>query len=150
MKLGEELKKIILQAGYVQNIGKEAVPHHILNRGGSLTEQESKLLQKYVMESVSSLKRLGYVDPRLLEIVKHHNESWDGNGYPEGLKGEAIPIGARVSVVAGAYSALTAWRPYRDAWDARVALSEIQKGMKLGRYDPQVVEALVEIMKIPV
>jgi HD-GYP domain-containing protein (c-di-GMP phosphodiesterase class II) len=101
------------------------------------------------MESVASLKRIGYVDPRLLEIVKHHHESWDGSGYPDGLKGEAIPLGARITAVAEGYAALTAWRPYRDAWDARVALSELHKGVEMGRYDPQVIDTLVNLLKWP-
>ena len=147
LELNDEMKRIILQAGYVQDIGKEAVPHHILNRAGSLTDQETKLLQKYVSESVASLKRLGYVDPRLIEVVQHHHEFWNGNGYPNGLKGGTIPIGARITSVAEAYAALTAWRPYRDAWDARVALSEIAKGVDAGRYDPGVVNALNTILR---
>lgn len=147
LKLNEELKKTILQAGYVQDIGKEAVPHHILNRAGSLTEQEMKVLEKYVPESVATLKRLGYVDPRLVEIVYHHHETWVGNGCPEGLKGEEIPIGARITGVAEAYSALTSWRPYHEAWDARLALSELRKGSERGRYDPKVVDALVALLQ---
>lgn len=146
LKLNEDLKKTILHAGYLQDIGKEAVPHHILNRTGSLTEQESKLLEKYVDESVATLKRMGYVDARLQEIVHHHHEMWNGSGYPDGLAGEAIPLGARITTVAAAYSALTSWRPYREAWDARVALSEIRKGIEKGRYDPKVVAALVEVL----
>jgi HD-GYP domain-containing protein (c-di-GMP phosphodiesterase class II)/class 3 adenylate cyclase len=149
LKLNDDLKRIILQAGYVQDIGKEAVPHHIWNRAGRLTDQESKLLQKYVTESVSLLKRHGYVDSRLLEIVEHHHESWNGSGYPDELKGDAIPIGSRITGVCEAYSALTSWRPYRDAWDMRVALSEIRKGANAGRFDPQVVDALMEILKVP-
>lgn len=147
LKLNEELKKTILQAGYLQDIGKEAVPHHILNRGGSLTEQEGKLLEKYVQESVATMRRIGYVDPRLVEIVNHHHETWAGNGYPDGLVGEAIPIGARITAVTEAYSALTSWRPYREAWDPRMALSELRKGVEKGRYDPRVVEALVDVLK---
>jgi adenylate cyclase len=147
LNLNEELKKTILQAGYVQDIGKEAVPHHILNRAGSLTEPEMKLLEKYVVESVATLKRLGYVDPKLLEIVRHHHETWSGKGYPDGLKGEEIPVGARITAVAEAYSALTAWRPYREPWDQRVAMSELRKGVEQGRYDPRVVDSLVEIFK---
>ncbi|MHB8652612.1 MAG: HD domain-containing phosphohydrolase [Terriglobia bacterium] len=149
MKVNDDLKRIILQAGYLQDIGKEAVPHHILNRAIALTDQETKLMQKYVMESVASLKRIGYVDPRLLEIVKHHHESWDGGGYPDGLKGEAIPLGARITAAAEGYAALTAWRPYRDAWDARVALTELHKGVKMGRYDPQVIDVIVDLLKWP-
>lgn len=147
LNLNEELKKTILRAGYLQDIGKEAVPHHILNRGGSLTDPEIKLLEKYVQESVASMKRIGFVDPHLVEIVNHHHEMWSGNGYPDGLKGEEIPIGARITAVAQAYSALTSWRPYREAWDARVAISELRKGVEKGRYDPQIVNSLVDLLK---
>jgi HD-GYP domain-containing protein (c-di-GMP phosphodiesterase class II) len=145
LKLHEEMKKTILLAGYLQDLGKETVPHHILNGAGSLTDQESKLLETYVHESVAACRRMGYDDPRLLEIVLHHHEAWDGSGYPAGLQGEAIPLGARITSVAEAFSALTSWRPYRKAWDARAALSEIRKGMEKGRYDPKVVEVLHEV-----
>lgn len=149
LKLNEDLKKKILEAGYLQDIGKEAVPHHVLNRAGSLTEQEASVLEKYFEESVASMKRLGFVDPGLVEIVQHHREAWNGGGRPDGLKGEEIPIGARITAVAEAYSALTSWRPYHEAWDARVALSEIRKGVEKGRYDPKVVDALVEVLRPP-
>ena len=145
--LAEDMKKNILLAGYLQDLGKEAVPHHILNRIGSLSEQESKLVRRYVLESVSACKRIGYVDPRLLEIVGHHHEAWDGTGYPDGLKGEAIPLGARITSVAEAYSALTSWRPYHEAWDARVALSEIRKDVEKSRFDPKVAEALFDLLR---
>lgn len=148
LKLNDELKKVILQAGYLQDIGKEAVPHHILNRTGSLTEQESKLVERYALESVASLKRIGYVDPRLTEIVNHHREVWMGNGFPNGLRGEDIPLGARITAVAEAYSALTSWRPYHEPWDSRVAMSELRKAVEKGRYDPKVVDALVEVFKL--
>ena len=147
LNLNEELKKTILLAGYLQDLGKEAVPHHVLNRGGSLTDQESKLVEKYVHESVAACHRMGYVDPHLQEIVLHHHEAWDGTGYPDGLRGEDIPLGARITAVAEAYSAITSWRPYHDAWDTRVAISEIRKGMEKGRYDPKVAAALIEMLR---
>jgi HD-GYP domain-containing protein (c-di-GMP phosphodiesterase class II) len=147
LKLDEEMKKTILLAGYLQDLGKEAVPHHILNATGSLTDQESKLLETYVHESVAACRRLGYDDPHLLEIVLHHHEAWDGSGYPAALRGEAIPLGARITSVAQAFSALTSWRPYHEAWDARTALSEIRKGGEKGRYDPNVVEVLNDIFR---
>lgn len=147
LNLTDDVKARILLGGYTQILGKEAVPHHILNRGGSLSEPEAKLLEKYPLESVATLRRLGYVDPQLHEIVAHHHETFDGKGYPDKLKGEEIPIGARITCVAEAYSALTSWRPYREAWDPRVAFSELRKGAEQGRYDPQVVDALVEVFK---
>jgi len=145
LKLDDESKKTILLAGYLQNLGKEAVPHHILNGTGSLTDQEARLLETYVHESVAACRRMGFEDPRLMEIVLHHHEAWDGSGYPEGLKGEAIPLGARITSVAEAFSALTSWRPYHEAWEARTALSEIRKGVEKGRYDPSVVNVLNEV-----
>jgi HD-GYP domain-containing protein (c-di-GMP phosphodiesterase class II) len=145
LNLNEEMKKTLLVAGFVQDLGKEAVPHHILNRTGSLSEQESKILERYVQESVATLKRLGYTDEQLLEIVLHHHETWMGTGYPDRLAGEAIPLGARITAAAEAYSALTSWRPYREAWDARVALSEIRKGGEKGLYDPRIVQVMMEL-----
>ncbi|PYV18301.1 MAG: hypothetical protein DMG21_05420 [Acidobacteria bacterium] len=147
--LNEDLKKTILFAAYLQDVGKEAVPHHILNRGGSLTEQETKLTDRYVPESVAALKRMGYVDPHLLEIVNHHHEWWGGGGIPEGLVGEAIPVGARITAVAESYAAMTSWRPYHEPWDTRVAMSELRKGVEKGRFEPRSVNALAELLAPP-
>jgi adenylate cyclase len=146
LKLNDAVKKTILTAGYLQGVGKEAVPHRILNSTGSLTDQEAKVLETYVQSSVAECQRLGYDDPRLLEIVLHHQEAWDGSGYPGRLRGEAIPLGARITSVAQVFSALTSWRPYHEAWDARAALTEIHKDGLKGRYDPKVVEALNETL----
>ncbi len=147
LKLNEDLKQTILQAGLLQDLGKEAVPHHILNRPASLTEQEIKLIERYVVESVAILKRLGYVDETLLDIVKHHHEMWNGNGYPDRLEGEAIPIGSRITSIAEVYCAMTSWRPYRGSWDARLAVNELKKNTEKGYYDPKVADALFEILK---
>jgi HD-GYP domain-containing protein (c-di-GMP phosphodiesterase class II)/class 3 adenylate cyclase len=147
--LNPALKETILRAGYLQNLGKEAVDHHILNLPRSLTDQESTQVEKYVSESVAACRKMGYVDPALLDIVLHHHERWDGRGYPDRLKGEEIPLGARITTVAAAYSALTSWRPYRESWDSRVALNEIRDDAERGRFDPKVVEALHELFRLP-
>ena len=148
LNLDDEMKKTILLAGYLHDLGKGAMPHHILNGIGSLTDQESEVMEMCVHESVAACRKMGYDDPRLLEIVLHHNEAWDGRGYPAKLRGEAIPLGARITSVAEAYSALTSWRPYREAWDARAALNEIRKDAAKGRYDSKVVEILGEILAL--
>ena len=98
-------------------------------------------------ESVAACRRLGYSDPGLLDIVLHHHESWDGRGYPDGLKGESIALGARITAVAEAYSALTSWRPYREAWDLRVAMNELRNDVERGRFDPKVVATLNEVFR---
>lgn len=146
--LDPAMKVTILRAGYLQTLGKEAVPHHILNVPRSLTDQEANLIEKYVLESAVACRRRGYVDPQLLDIVLHHHEAWNGRGYPDRLKGEEIPLGARITAVADAYSALTSWRPYHEARDSRVALNEIRNDMERGRFDPKVVEALEEIFRL--
>ena len=145
--LDEPTKRLIMRAGYLQNIGKEAVSHRILNSPRSLTDQESGHIEKYVTESVAACRRLGYSDPGLLDIVLHHHESWDGRGYPDGLKGESIALGARITAVAEAYSALTSWRPYREAWDSRVAMNELRNDVDRGRFDPKVVATLNEVFR---
>ena len=145
--LDEPTKRLIMRAGYLQNIGKEAVSHRILNSPRSLTDQESGHVEKYVTESVAACRRLGYSDPELLDVILHHHESWDGRGYPDGLKGESIALGARITAVAEAYSALTAWRPYREAWDSRVAMNELRNDVDRGRFDPKVVATLNELFR---
>jgi HD-GYP domain-containing protein (c-di-GMP phosphodiesterase class II) len=146
--LSPAMKETILRAGYLQSLGKEAVPHHILNVPRSLTDQEANLIEKYVHGSVAACRRMGYVDPQLLDIVLHHHEAWNGRGYPDRLKGEAIPLGARITAVAEAYSALTSWRPYHEVWDSRVALSEIRSAVERGKFDPKLVEALHEVFRL--
>jgi class 3 adenylate cyclase len=146
--LDPAMKVTILRAGYLQSLGKEAVPHHILNVPRSLTDQEANLIEKYVLESAAACRKRGYVDPQLLDIVLHHHEAWNGRGYPDRLKREEIPLGARITAVAEAYSALTSWRPYHEAWDARVALNEIRNGVERGRFDPKVMEALEEVFRL--
>jgi HD-GYP domain-containing protein (c-di-GMP phosphodiesterase class II)/class 3 adenylate cyclase len=146
--LDPAMKETILRAGYLQNLGKGVVPHHILNARRSLTDQESSQLEKYVPESVAACRKLGYVDPQLLDIVLHHHEAWNGRGYPDRLKGEAIPLGARITAVAEAYSALTSRRPYRDGLDSRAALNEIRNDVERGRFDPKVMQALEAIFRL--
>ena len=146
LNLDDETKKTILLAGYFQNLGNEVANHHDMNLAGTLTDQESDLLEASVHASVAACRKLGYEDPRLLDIVLHHHEAWDGRGYPGRLQREAIPMGARITSVAETFSTLTYWRPYREAWDVRAALKEIRKDGAKGRYDPKVVEVLGDLL----
>ena len=142
MGLNPAMKETILKAGYLQDLGKEEVPHQVLNAKRSLTDAEFSQVEKYVPASVAACRRLGYGDSKILDIILHHQEKWNGKGYPDGLAGDAIPLGARITSVAEAYSALTSWRPYHEQWDSEVALGEIRNDMERGRFDPKVVEAL--------
>jgi HD-GYP domain-containing protein (c-di-GMP phosphodiesterase class II) len=137
----------VLQAGFLADIGKEAVPHHLLNRRGGLMAAESDLLRQHPVESTRRMRAMGYDNEEVLRIVRHSHELFKGSGYPDGLAGEAIPLGSRIVAVADAYDALTSWRPYREPWERRSALEELRHGTERGLYDPKVVEALIRILE---
>lgn len=144
--LQEKDKKDLLMAGFFADIGKEIVPHYILNRGGSLSSTEFELIKTHTAESARVMKTMGYENEAALQIVRHSHECFNGTGYPQGLKGDAIPIGSRILVVADAYDALTSKRPYRDSWERHAAMDQIDRGVEKGLFDPQVVRALHKFM----
>lgn len=144
--LPEKDKKDLLLAGFLADIGKEIVPPSILNRGGSLSGTELDLIKTHTAESVRVMKKMGYENEAVLQIVTHSHESFSGTGYPKNLKGEAIPIGSRIIAVADTYDALTSKRPYRDSWERHAALDQIDRGVEKGVFDPKVVLALHKFM----
>jgi adenylate cyclase len=139
-------KMDILQAGFMADIGKEIVPHHLLNRMGSLNSWEMDIVKTHPAEGVRALRKMGYDNENMLKIIHHSHEHFGGTGYPDGLKREEIPFGSRIVAVADAYDAMISWRPYRDPWERHVALDEIGRGVGKGLYDPKVVDALIKIM----
>jgi putative nucleotidyltransferase with HDIG domain len=148
MGVPEKEKKDILLAGYLCDIGKEIIPHHILNRRGRLSSHEFDEVLKHCEESVRILKKLGYENEYTFEIIAAHHENFNGSGYPKGLRGTDIPLGARIVGIADRYDALTSWRPYREKWDYRAAYAEIEKGKDKGKADPDVVNYLGELIKL--
>jgi putative nucleotidyltransferase with HDIG domain len=144
--LPEKDKQDLLLAGFFADIGKEIVPHYILNRGGSLSSTEFDLIKTHTVESVRVMKTMGYENEAALQIVKHSHECFNGTGYPGGLKGEKIPIGSRIVAVSDAYDALTSKRPYRDSWERRASMDQIDRGAEKGLFDPKVVQALHKFM----
>lgn len=144
--LSEEDKKDILTAARLQDLGKAIVQQHLLNRRGGLSDQERRELEGHVTESVEQARNLDYNKQSILDIIANHHELMNGTGYPQRARGDEIPFGARITCVADVYSALTAWRPYRDAWDSRVAVGELKKGAGSGKYEPKVVDALAGLL----
>ncbi len=130
--------------GHLHDIGKIAVPDAILLKPGPLDEEEWRIMRRHPMkgaEILSPLHGLKNVRP----VVLHHQERWDGSGYPHGLQGEAIPLTARIVSVADMYDAMTTERPYREAITADDALSTIQN--EAGRLlDPSVVDAFLRVV----
>ena len=108
-------------AALLHDTGKLAVPEHILNKPGQLTSHEFDIMKLHVEVGAGILSSIDFPYP-VVPIVAAHHESWDGSGYPNGLRGEEIPIGARILAVVDCYDALTSDRPYRRALSDEVAL----------------------------
>ncbi|MGH7236133.1 MAG: HD domain-containing phosphohydrolase [Nitrospiraceae bacterium] len=144
--ISESDKRELLLASFLADIGKQIVPYHLLNRKGRLATGEFETVKKHALESAKILRSMGYESEVLTEAVLHSHESYDGSGYPDGLAGEKIPIGARILGVMDAYDALTSWRPYREPWERHAAFDEIRRGAAKGIYDPKVVQALGSLL----
>jgi HD-GYP domain-containing protein (c-di-GMP phosphodiesterase class II) len=126
-------------AGLLHDIGKIGLPDAILRAPRRLTAEEYSIVKRHPEFGHSLLEGLG-IDP-VDEWVLHHHEHWNGSGYPHGLAGERIPLGARIILVADAFEAITADRPYRPAQGEEAALAELRANAG-SQFDPVVVEAL--------
>ena len=116
----------------------------ILLKPGSLTLREMKVMQQHVIYGYNILSPV--IDDRnTLDIALYHHEHWDGTGYPHGLRGEQIPLVARMFAIVDVYDALTSDRPYRTAW-SRSQVVEYLKGQSGLYFDPQVVKLFLEII----
>ncbi len=143
----EQMKTKILQAGFLADVGLEAVPRHLLNRSkGGLSSEEYQEYMCHCIESTRILKRNGFEDKELLEMIYHSHEKYDGNGFPDGLRGEKIPVGARIIAVADTYNTLTSWHPRRERWNIEVAFDELQNEAEKGYFDVEVVQALTRVL----
>jgi putative nucleotidyltransferase with HDIG domain len=133
----------IRAASLLHDVGKLAVPEHILNKPGKLTASEFEVMKRHAPVGADILSMIEFPYP-VVPIVRHHHENWDGTGYPDGLSGENIPIGARILQVVDCFDALTSDRPYRPRMDTAAAL-QILKDRRGVMYDPRIVDAFVEI-----
>lgn len=123
------------------DVGLSRVPPQLLARAGRLDEDEERLVQGHVAAGLEILAPLA-VDPRVRRLVRHHHENWDGTGYPAGLAGEAIPVGARLLRLADTLSAMLSRRPWRGVWSLDEAVSELRDHAG-GRYCPRLVPAFL-------
>lgn len=135
----------IRRGGILHDIGKIAIPDSILLKPGALSEAECKLMQEHPRLAYEMLLPIEFLAPAL-NIPYCHHERWDGSGYPRGLKGEEIPLEARIFAVADVWDALISNRPYRRAWSRAEALAYIRE--QAGRqFEPRVVQAFLELVE---
>lgn len=131
----------------LHDIGKMGIPDSILLKPGKLTEDEWEIMRQHPQMAYDMLKSVDFLLPALT-IPLYHHERWDGSGYPEGLRGEAIPLVARIFAVIDVYDALSSNRPYRKAWPPEKVQQYLQE--KAGvEFDPAVVEAFFDMMGFP-
>lgn len=117
----------IAQAGLLHDIGKIGVPEAVLTKTGPLTEIEWRAMRRHPVVGAQIVAPFDFLAVGAL-IIRHHHERWDGSGYPDGLAGEAIPLGARIVAVADVYDALTSDRPYRPALPVSEARARLVAG----------------------
>jgi len=132
-------------AGQVHDIGKIGVREAVLNKPAKLTDKEFNQIKRHCEIGEHILSPI-VDDEEILNMVRHHHERYNGIGYPDGLSGEQIPLGARILAVADAFDAMTSERPYREAMSAEEACAEIERG-KGTHFNPEVVEAFLRIKK---
>jgi putative nucleotidyltransferase with HDIG domain len=137
--------RAIEAAALLHDLGKLAVPEHILNKPGKLTSVEFDQMKTHAAIGADILATIDFPYP-VEPIVRHHHEMWNGNGYPDGLSGESIPIGARILSVVDCFDALTSDRPYRRALTKEQAIA-VLVGRGGTQYDPRVVETFVAVCK---
>ena len=145
--LDDEEVELTRLAASLHDLGKLAVPEEILRKPGPLTEPERLVLERHPQIGFRMLESLG-VDP-VADWVLHHHERWDGSGYPDGLPGECIPLGARIIFVADAYDAMTSERVYRRRVAPQEAIAELERCAGT-QFDPEIVGALADELVLDV
>lgn len=140
LKLAPNQMEALRAASLLHDIGKIAVPEHILNKPGKLTREEFQKMKIHPVVGAEIVERSRFPFP-VAPIVRCHHEKWDGSGYPAGLKGEAIPIGARIIAAVDCFDALASDRPYRPAMPLDEAMAMVEREAHKA-FDPAVVEVL--------
>ncbi len=144
--LDAEMVRSLRLGGYLHDLGKISVPDGILLKPGPLDPMEYERIRAHPgagSDLVLGLRSMELVRP----IMRHHHEKWDGSGYPDGLKGEAIPLGARIISVVDVFDALHTDRPYKAALPRSEAVSTLIREADAGYWDPRVVDTFLEILR---
>lgn len=146
INMPKEQKEILRRSGVVHDVGKIGIIRKIINKPGKLTFEEWVQIKKYPEKSAEMLAPLKYL-PFESEIIQYHHERYDGNGYPKGLKGEAIPMGSRILSIADAFDAMVSPRPYREKpLEKAQIIAELKNNSGI-QFDPKIVDAFLDILE---
>src|SRR5215472_6803798 len=143
MGLSQDKIRVIARGAFLHDIGKMAIPDAILRKPGALTEAETEIMREPCFRGYQMLKKIPFLS-QAAEIVYAHQERFDGTGYPRGLSGHNIPMGARIFSVADTLDAITSDRPYRAAQTIQVAREEVER-FSGRQFDPEVVRVFLDM-----
>lgn len=145
LQVDEPTRKALWLGGFLHDLGKIAIPDRVLLKPGRLDASERASMQAHPVLGVDLVQRLRTLD-RVRPIIRHHHERWDGSGYPDGLRAEAIPLGARIMAVVDVYDALRTERPYKPALPRAEAVSILLRETEGGAWDPRIAHAFLEML----
>jgi len=133
------------EACQLHDLGKIGIHDYILNKSEKLTQEEWEKIRSHSLRGAEILEPLAFLDEVVI-LIRQHHERYDGTGYPNGLRGEEIKLGARIIAVADAFDAMTSERPYRKAYSKEYTISKLKETSGT-QFDPQVVKAFLEVLK---
>jgi putative nucleotidyltransferase with HDIG domain len=142
--LSEEEIVHLRRGALMHDIGKLAIPDNILLKAGPLDADERKIMERHPVYAKQMLSKISFLQPSI-DIVYNHHERWDGSGYPNGLKGEQIPLAARIFAVVDQWDALRSDRPYRKAWSVEKTVAYFRDNVGI-LHDPKIVEVFLPLV----
>ncbi len=150
-KLSDEEIEVISLAAVMHDVGKIAVSDQILNKPGKLTNEEYEIMKTHTVKGAELLSQIPQMKAHesykyAYDIARHHHERWDGRGYPDGLKGDEIPVWAQIVSIADVYDALVSKRVYKSAIEYDKAVDMIKNG-ECGVFNPKLLKAFLEVEK---
>jgi diguanylate cyclase (GGDEF)-like protein/PAS domain S-box-containing protein len=144
LNLSKEETELVKQASMLHDLGKVGISENILLKKSKLTKKEYEEIKKHPQIGADIIRPIQYLR-EIIPFIFYHHERWDGKGYPSGIKGEEIPVGARIIALADVYQALTSDRPYRKAYSKKKAIEIIEEGAGT-QFDPTIVDIFLKIL----
>ena len=142
--LGLQHIRALIKGAFVHDIGKIAIPDHILLKPGRLDEQEFAIMRTHVQHGVEVVSGSSWLNDAI-EVIHYHHEKYNGDGYPDGLTGEAIPLNARIFAIIDVFDALTSHRPYKEAMSIEKSMAIITESSG-SHFDPQIVGVFLPLV----
>lgn len=153
-QMGEEFMKYSQEVFMMHDIGRHYIPVSILNKVEKLTDEEIQIIKNHTVDVAKAVDSV-YEEPypqavmeQLLQIALYHHERYDGGGYPLGLKGDEIPLGARICAIADTYDGITAWKPYKRKQTTKEEATEIIVKESGKQFDPMLVNIFLQCVKL--